>query len=80
MAKFEFKINGETFFSDQQTVDAAVLLKIAFDGKAIGEDPDKIGYVLIVPDSNETFVSGVVVDLDQYNVFRAAPDKGAPFA
>ena len=80
MDKFEFKVNGETFFAESQSVDAAVLLRIAFAGKAIGEDPDKTGYVLRVPDSDETFVSGQTVDLDKYNVFRAAPEKGAPFA
>ena len=80
MDKFEFKVNGETFFADQQAVDAAVLLQIAFAGKAIGEDPDKTGYVLRVPDSDVTFVSGQVVEVDKHNVFRAAPEKGAPFA
>ncbi len=80
MDKFEFKVNGETFFAEQQAVDAAVLLQIAFAGKAIGENPDKTGYVLRVPDSDVTFVSGQVVELDKYNVFRAAPEKGAPFA
>ena len=80
MDKFEFKVNGETFFADQQAVDTAVLLQIAFAGKAIGENPDKTGYVLRVPDSDVTFVSGQVVDLDKYSVFRAAPEKGAPFA
>ena len=80
MDKFEFKVNGETFFSDQQAVDAAVLLQIAFAGKAIGEDPDKTGYVLRVPDSDMKFVSGDIVELDKHNVFRAAPEKGAPFA
>ena len=80
MGKFEFKVNGETFFADQQAVDAAVLLQIAFAGKAIGENPDETGYVLRVPDSDVTFVSGQVVDLDKYSVFRAAPEKGAPFA
>ena len=80
MDKFEFKVNGETFFADRQAVDAAVLLRIAFAGKAIGEDPDKTGYVLRVPDSDVTFVSGQVVELDKHNVFRAAPEKGAPFA
>lgn len=80
MDKFEFKVNGETFFADQQAVDAAVLLQIAFAGKAIGENPDKTGYVLRVPDSDVTFVSGQVVELDKYSVFRAAPEKGAPFA
>ena len=80
MDKFEFKVNGETFFADQQAVDAAVLLQIAFAGKAIGTDPDKTGYVLRAPDSDITFVSGQVVELDKHNVFRAAPEKGAPFA
>ena len=80
MDQFEYKVNGETFFSKERAVDAAVLLRAAFAGKAIGENPDKIGYVLRVPDSDVTFVSGQVVELDKYNVFRAAPDKGAPFA
>ncbi len=80
MKKYEFKVNGETFFSEEQAADAAVLLRIAFAGAAIGEDPDKTGYVLRVPDSNVTFVSGQLVELDKYNVFRAAPEKGAPFA
>ena len=80
MDKYEFKVNGETLFSDEQAVDAAVLLQIAFAGKAIGEDPDKTGYVLRVPDSDVTFESGQQVELDKYNVFRAAPKKGAPFA
>lgn len=80
MNKYEFKVNGETFFSDEQVVDAAALLRTAFAGGAIGEDPDKTGYVLRVPDSDVTFVSGQMVELDKYNVFRAAPEKGAPFA
>ena len=80
MEKYEFKVNGETFFSEKQTVDAAVLLRSAFAGGAIGEDPDKTGYVLRVPDSDVVFVSGQMVELDKYNVFRAAPEKGAPFA
>ena len=80
MEKYEFKVNGQTLFSEGQSVDAAVLLRLAYAGKAIGEDPDKTGYVLRVPDSNVTFVSGQVVELDKYNVFRAAPEKGAPFA
>ncbi len=80
MVTYEFKVNGETLFSDQQAVDAAVLLRTAFAGKAIGEDPDKTGYVLRVPNSDVTFVSGEVVELDKYNVFRAVPKKGAPFA
>lgn len=80
MDKFEYKVNGVTLFSGQQKVDAAVLLRKAFAGKAIGEDPDKTGYVLRVPDSDETFVAGQEVPLDKYDVFRAAPEKGAPFA
>jgi len=80
MQKHEFKVNGETFFADKQAVDAAILLQMAFRGGAIGEDPDKTGYVLRVPDSDVSFVSGQVVELDKYNIFRAAPEKGAPFA
>lgn len=80
MDRYEYKVNWETFFSEKRAVDAAVLLRAAFAGKAIGEDPDKTGYVLRVPDSNVTFVSGQVVELDKYGIFRAAPEKGAPFA
>lgn len=80
MDRYEYKVNGETFFSKDRSVDAAVLLKAAFEGKAIGDDPDKTGYVLRVPDSDVSFVAGQVVDLDKYNIFRAAPEKGAPFA
>ena len=80
MKKYEFKVNGETFFSDQQSVDAAVLLRVAFAGKVIGEDPDKTGYVLRAPNSDVPFKSGQTVELDKYNVFRAVPEKGAPFA
>ncbi len=80
MEQYEFKVNGETFFTDRRSVDAAVLLRIAFKGKAIGGDPDKTGYVLRVPDSEVTFVSGQQANLDEHNVFRAAPEKGAPFA
>lgn len=80
MEKVEFKVNGETLFSDGKVVDAAVILQIAFAGKAIGQDPDKTGYALRVPDSDVKFVSGDVVDIDKYNIFRAAPEKGAPFA
>ena len=43
--------------SDEQAVDAAVLLQAAFAGKAIGEDLDKTGYVLTVANSDVTFVS-----------------------
>ena len=80
MDQYEYKVNGETFFSKDRSVDAAVLLRAAFAGKAIGQDPDKTGYVLRVPDSDVTFVSGQVVELDKYNIFRAAPEEGAPFA
>lgn len=78
--RYEYKVNGKTFFSKERTVDAAELLRAAFAGGAIGQDPDKTGYVMRVPDSDVTFVSGQAVDLDKYNVFRAAPEEGAPFA
>lgn len=80
MEKVEFKVNGETFFSEKKAVDAAVILQKAYAGKAIGKDPDKTGYALRVPDSDVKFVSGDIVDLEKYNIFRAAPEKGAPFA
>ena len=80
MERYEFKVNGKTFASEQRAVDAAVLLRAAFAGKAIGKDPDSTGFVLRVPDSRVTFVSGEVVDLAKHNVFRAAPETGAPFA
>ena len=80
MNRYEYKVNGETLFSEERTVDAAVLLRAAFAGKAIGKDPDTTGYVLRVPESDVSFVSGQEVDLDKYNIFRAAPEKGAPFA
>ena len=80
MDRYEYKVNGETFFSKDRSVDAAVLLQTAFAGKAIGKDPDKTGYELSVAGSDLTFVSGQVVELDKYNVFRAAPKEGAPFA
>ena len=80
MKKYEFKVNGETFYSEKQAIDVAVLLRAAFAGMAIGEDPDKTVHVLRVPDSNVTFVSAQVVQLDKCNVFRAPPEKGAPFA
>ena len=37
------------------------------------------GYVLRVRNSEVTFVSGDPVDLEKYNVFRAAPEEGTPF-
>ena len=78
--KYEYKVNGETFFSKDRAVDAAVLLRAAFAGKAIGQDPDKTGYVLRVPESEVALVAGDVVELNKYNIFRAAPERGAPFA
>ena len=80
MTQFEFKVNGETLYIKQQIVDVADILRAAYQGKAIGEDPDKTGYQLRVPDSDVTFVVGEKVDLEKYNIFRAAPEKGAPFA
>ena len=73
-------MNGETFFSNERRVDVAVILQEAFAGKAIGADPNETGYVLRVPDLDETFTAGQEVDLDKYSIFRAAPEKGAPFA
>ena len=78
--QYEYKVNGETFFPKDRSVDAAVLLRATFAEKAIRQDPDKTGYVLRVPDSEATFVSGQAVELDKYNNFRAAPERGAPFA
>lgn len=80
MEKYEFKVNGETFFAEEPEVDAAVLLQQAYDGKAIGKDPNTTGYVLRLPDKDVKFVSGEIVNLREYNVFRAAPEAGAPFA
>ena len=80
MNRYEYKVNGETFFSDEKVVDAAVILLAAYAGKAIGKDPEKTGFELRDPDKGVTFVSGQSVDLDEYNVFRAAPKDGAPFA
>ena len=80
MADFEFKVNGETFFSKEQVVDAAFILQTAYKGKAIGKDPDKNGFRLNVADSDESFVAGANVDLEKFSIFRAFPDKGAPFS
>lgn len=80
MEKYEFKVNGETFFTAEQRVDAAVILQEAYAGKAIGKDPNTTGFALRVPDKDLKFVSGDIVDLAEYNVFRAAPEDGAPFA
>lgn len=80
MRKYEFKVNGETFFAAERDVDAAVLLQQAYVGKAIGKDPNTTGYALRVRDKDERFVSGQIVNLSEFNVFRAAPEHGAPFA
>lgn len=80
MEKYEFKVNGETFFAEEPEVDAAVLLQQAYDGKAIGKDPNTTGYGLRVRDKDVKFVSGEIVNLREYSVFRAAPEAGAPFA
>ena len=81
MEQHEFKVNGETFFAEEPEVDAAVLLQQAFEGKAIGKDPNTTGYVLRAPDKRDVkFVSGETVNLREYSVFRAAPEAGAPFA
>ena len=77
MKGHEFKVNGVTLVSKERQADAAVLLRLAFKGKAILEDPDKTPYVLRVPNKEGvTFVAGQTVDLDEYSAFRADPDKG----
>ena len=80
MKRFEFKVNGETFFSETQVVDVADILRIAYTGKAIGKDPDKHGFRLNVANSPQSFVVGEQVDLEKFSVFRAFPDSGAPFS
>ena len=80
MKQFEFKVNGETFFSENRVVDAAYILQTAFKGKAIGKDPDKNGFRLNVANSSQSFVAGDKVDLEKFSVFRAFPDSGAPFS
>lgn len=77
MKDHEFKVNGVTLVSKESKADAAVLLRLAYAGKAILEDPDKTPYVLRVPEKEGvTFVAGQTVDLDEYSVFRSDPDKG----
>ena len=66
-------------FQDR-TGDNAVLLQIAFAGKAIGLDSDKTRYVLSLPDSDAACVSGQVVKLDRCGVLRGNPENGSPFA
>lgn len=80
MNNLEFKVNGETFFSQDQVVDVAYILQTAYRGKAIGKDPDKFGFRLNVAGSSQSFVVGDQVDLEKYSIFRAFPDSGAPFA
>ena len=80
MKRFEFKVNGETFFSEKQVVDVAYILQTAYEGKAIGKDPNEHGFRLNVSDSAQAFVVGERVDLEKFSVFRAFPDSGAPFA
>ena len=80
MKKFEYKVNGETFFSENQVADVANILQTAYKGKAIGKDPDKHGFRLTVVDSDQSFVVGDQVDLEKFSIFRAFPDSGAPFS
>ena len=80
MKRFEFKVNGETFFSEKQVVDVAYILQTAYAGKAIGKNPDEHGFRLNVANSSQSFVVGEQVDLEKFNIFRAFPDSGAPFS
>lgn len=80
MNRFEYKVNGETFFSEAQVADVVEILRAAYEGKAIGKDPDQHGFRLIVVDSDQSFVAGDKVDLEKFSIFRAFPDDGAPFA
>lgn len=78
---FEFKVNGETFFSENQIVDGAYILRVAYEGKAIGKDPDHHGFKLyLAGDPDTSFVATDQIDLDKTSVFRALPDKGPPFS
>ena len=78
--KFEYKVNGETLLSKQQTVDAADILRAAYEKKLIGKNPDEHGFRLKVVDSEQTFVAGDSVDLEKFSIFRAFSDSGAPFS
>lgn len=80
MKRFEYKVNGETFFSETQVMDAANILQVAYKGKAIGKNPDEHGFRLKVADSDQSFVAGDQVDLEKFSIFRAFPDDGAPFS
>ena len=80
MDPFEYKVNGETFFSETQVADVANILQAAYKGKAIGMNPNEHGYRLKAVDSDQSFVAGNQVDLEKFSIFRAFPDKGAPFS
>ena len=80
MKRFEYKVNGETFFSETQVAEVADILRTAYEGKAIGKNPDENGFRLNVADSDKSFVAGEQVDLEKFNIFRAFPDSGAPFS
>ena len=80
MKNFEYKVNGETFFSATQIAEVSDILRAAYKGKAIGKDPDEHGFRLNVADSKKSFVAGDKVDLEKFNIFRAFPDSGAPFS
>ena len=51
-------------------IDAATLLQVAIVGKVIGEEPDKSGYVLRVPDSRVAVVSGDELTLTNSECFE----------
>ena len=57
MNRFEYKVNGETFFSETQIADVAVILQAAYKGKAIGKNPDEHGFRLNVANSSQSFVA-----------------------
>ena len=80
MKPFEYKVNGETFFSETRIADVANILRAAYKGKAIGKNPDEHGFRLNVVDSDQSFVAGDQVDLEKFSIFRAFPDDGAPFS
>ena len=80
MSRFEYKVNGETFFSETQIAAVVDILQAAYKGKAIGKNPDENGFRLKVADSNQSFVYGDQVDLEKFSIFRAFPDDGAPFS
>ena len=78
---YEYKVNGETFFSENRIVDGAHILRAAYAGKAIGKDPDNHGFRLyLAEDSSKSFVATDEIDLEKHSIFRAVPDSGAPFS